>query len=153
MRPQHGHGITPLNGNRNMLTEKNSGSRFLSNSIDLNPRSADSFQAASPHVPKVSITTGTTSCVGRREEYFAIFEDSAVIAAAPALKRVDERWDGARVSGHVKPQARHFPLCQGARVTPSGRFLFIYIILQPIAFQYHFQQPMTFLLHNYSLFI
>ena len=61
MRPQHDHGITPLNCNRNMLTKKNCGSRFLSNSIDLNPRSADSFQAASPHVPKVSTTTGTTS--------------------------------------------------------------------------------------------
>ena len=84
------------------------------------PNSCRKFSPSTLCGPSVSTATATTWCVGVRSAYFCSFPTEACAAAAPAVTLVDGRCDIANVSGVVASQARHLPLAQGMRVTPSG---------------------------------
>src|SRR5206468_2649972 len=85
------------------------------------PNSFTKLRAALPHVPRVSIATGTNLCAIDRAAYLADFLVSAKAAAAPGSAADRSIYDGAKVSGHVASQSKHLPLDHGTRVAPSGR--------------------------------
>src|SRR5206468_11144661 len=85
------------------------------------PNSFTKLRAALPHVPRVSIATGTNLCAIDRAAYLADFLVSAKAAAAPGSAADRSIYDGAKVSGHVASQSKHLLLDHGTRVAPSGR--------------------------------
>ena len=73
-----------------------------------------------PQEPSDSIATGTKQTLGGRDEYLAIFFDSA---SAPTALEPDVTillYDGAKESGIVASQTKGLPRDQGIKVTPSG---------------------------------
>jgi len=78
--------------------------------------------ASLPNTPAVSMAIGTKQCVEAKDAYFTLFLSSASLATHPASKDARPKYEGAKVSVHVKSHTKHFPFFQGARLIPSGRF-------------------------------
>ena len=65
---------------------------------------------------------GRTSVFLSTRSYFAVLLTAALSAAAPAVREVFGRCDGAKVSGTVTSHASGLPCAHGICVAPSGRF-------------------------------
>ena len=71
--------------------------------------------------PRVSNAKGTKQCDVISNWYFCSFLMAAPSAAPPAVAKVAEMYDSARVSVTVTSQVRQRPPCHGICVSPSGR--------------------------------
>jgi hypothetical protein len=86
------------------------------------PMSWVNTDALSPKVQNVLIASGTKLYVVDNAAYFDCLWYSASTANVPGAITALLRWLDARVSGHVKSQARQRPYLHGTVVRPSGRF-------------------------------
>ena len=84
--------------------------------------SCNNSVACAFHGPPVSIATGKNKCVPLNLSFFAVLLTAALSAAAPGVREVFGRCDGAKVSGTVTSHARGLPCAHGISVAPSGRF-------------------------------
>ena len=78
--------------------------------------------ACASHCPPVSIATGKNKCVPLNFSYFAVLLTAALSAAAPAVREVFGRCDGAKVSGTVMSYASGLLFAHGISVAPSELF-------------------------------
>ena len=84
--------------------------------------SCTSSVACAFHGPPILIATGKNKCVPLHFSYCAVLLTAALSAAAPAVREVFWRRNGAKVSGNVTSHASGLSCAYGISVTPSGRF-------------------------------
>jgi len=118
-RSQYRQSISSLNRVVHMCLKKNIERGSPESTARRRPSANTRFVAPDPQTPKVSIATRMKMCEWLRSAYLQILRLSADDAAAPAVKIVLCRCDGASVSGQVKSQIMERPPDQGMRVEPS----------------------------------